>query len=225
MGMGEPLANYRNVLPVLELLVSDRAYGLSWRRVTVSTSGIVPHIDKLGEDCNVALAVSLHAPNDELRNRIVPINKLHPIDDLLSACWDYAAQHTNRFITFEYVMLKGVNDSDALAANQAEITNALETINRIANNTQFGTKKLLDGTMSQSTISDSHINSFNPTNIDVGTYDITTTATGSGAEATASGSVSGSCVPAPSWQPARSAIPTTAKIGEKRANAAIPCPF
>ena len=111
MGMGEPLANYRNVVPVLELLISDYTFGLSRRRVTISTSGIVPHVEKLGEDCNVSLAVSLHAPNDELRNRIVPINKLHPIDELLDACWRYAAKHANRFITFEYVMLRNVNDS------------------------------------------------------------------------------------------------------------------
>jgi len=111
MGMGEPLANYRNVVPVLRLLISDWGYGLSRRRVTVSTSGIVPHIDRLGDECNVSLAVSLHAPNDELRDSIVPINKLHPIETLLDACWAYAAKHSNRFITFEYVMLRGVNDS------------------------------------------------------------------------------------------------------------------
>lgn len=120
MGMGEPLANYRNVLPVVRLLLSDYAYGLSRRRVTISTSGIVPHIDRLADDCNVSLAVSLHAPNDELRDRIVPINKLHPIDVLLDSCWRYAAKHSNRFITFEYVMLRDVNDSlahaDQLAA-------------------------------------------------------------------------------------------------------------
>lgn len=115
MGMGEPLANYRNVVPVLDLLVSDYAFGMSRRRVTVSTSGIVPHIAKLADDCNVALAVSLHAPNDELRDEIVPINKLHPIDTLLKACWQYAAKRSNRFITFEYVMLDGVNDSLAHA--------------------------------------------------------------------------------------------------------------
>ena len=115
MGMGEPLANYRNVVPVLELLVSDWAYGMSRRRVTVSTSGIVPHINKLADDCNVALAVSLHAPNDELRDQIVPINKLHPISTLLDACWQYAAKRSNRFITFEYVMLRDVNDSIAHA--------------------------------------------------------------------------------------------------------------
>src|SRR5210317_1228888 len=111
MGMGEPLANYRNVVPVLRLLISDWGFGLSRRRVTISTSGIVPLIDKLADDCNVSLAVSLHAPDNELRDKIVPINKLHPIRDLLSACWDYAAKHSNRFITFEYVMLRGVNDS------------------------------------------------------------------------------------------------------------------
>ncbi len=111
MGMGEPLANYRAVLPALTILLSDWAFGFSRRRVTVSTSGIVPHIDKLAADCNVALAVSLHAPNDALRDELVPINKLHPIEDLLDSCWRYAGQHTNRHITFEYVMLKGVNDS------------------------------------------------------------------------------------------------------------------
>jgi len=120
MGMGEPLANYRNVVPVLELLISDWSYGMSRRRVTVSTSGIVPHIEKLSKDCNVALAVSLHAPNDELRDQIVPINRLHPIKTLLDACWQYAASQSNRFITFEYVMLRAVNDSlahaDELAA-------------------------------------------------------------------------------------------------------------
>jgi 23S rRNA (adenine2503-C2)-methyltransferase len=121
MGMGEPLANYRNVVPVLELLVSDWSYGMSRRRVTVSTSGIVPHIDKLADDCNVALAVSLHAPNDELRNQIVPINKLHPIKTLLDACWQYAAKRSNRFITFEYVMLRGVNDSLAQANQLATL--------------------------------------------------------------------------------------------------------
>jgi len=120
MGMGEPLANYRNLLPALDLLLSDYAYGLSRRRITVSTSGIVPQMDKLGDDCNVSLAVSLHAANDSLRNELVPINRLHPIAELLDACWRYAAKRANRFITFEYVMLRGVNDSvrdaDQLAA-------------------------------------------------------------------------------------------------------------
>lgn len=120
MGMGEPLANYRNVVRSVELLLSDCAYGLSRRRVTVSTSGIVPHIDRLGDECNVSLAVSLHASNDTLRNRLVPINKVHPMDELLEACWRYAAKHANRFVTFEYVMMRGVNDAlsqaDELAA-------------------------------------------------------------------------------------------------------------
>jgi 23S rRNA (adenine2503-C2)-methyltransferase len=110
MGMGEPLANYRQLVAALDLLISDLAYGLSRRRVTVSTSGLVPQIDKLGDDCNVSLAVSLHAPNDALRDRLVPINRIHPLGELLEACWRYAAKRANRFITFEYVMLRGVND-------------------------------------------------------------------------------------------------------------------
>jgi 23S rRNA (adenine2503-C2)-methyltransferase len=120
MGMGEPMANFRNVLLVLELLLSDFAYGLSRRRITVSTSGVVPNIEKLGDAQNVSLAVSLHAPNDALRDRLVPINRMHPINELLDACWRYAAKRANRFITFEYVMLRDVNDSlqhaDELAA-------------------------------------------------------------------------------------------------------------
>ncbi len=119
MGMGEPLANYRSVVPALKLLIDDFAYGLSRRRVTVSTSGLVPQMRRLSGDCNVSLAVSLHAPDDELRDRLVPINRLHPIAELLDACWEYAAARSNRHITFEYVMLDGVNDSlrqaDALA--------------------------------------------------------------------------------------------------------------
>lgn len=111
MGMGEPLANYRNLVPALDLLISDYAYGLSRRRITVSTSGLVPQIDRLGDDCNVSLAVSLHAPNDELRDELVPINRIHPLGELLDACWRYAAKRANRFITFEYVMLRGVNDN------------------------------------------------------------------------------------------------------------------
>jgi 23S rRNA (adenine2503-C2)-methyltransferase len=111
MGMGEPLANYRNVVPVIELLLDDQAFGLSRRRVTISTAGMVPQILKLASDCNVALAVSLHAPTDELRDRLVPINRVHPIAELLDACWTYAAGQPSRQITFEYVLLDGVNDS------------------------------------------------------------------------------------------------------------------
>lgn len=110
MGMGEPLANYRNVLPALSLFMDDLAFDLSRRRVTLSTSGLVPQIYKLAEDTNVALAVSLHAPNDELRNELVPINRKHPIAELLKACWHYLDAQNGRSITFEYVMLDGVND-------------------------------------------------------------------------------------------------------------------
>ena len=110
MGMGEPLANYRAVLPALGLFLDDRAFDLSRRRVTLSTSGLVPQIYRLAEDTNVALAVSLHAPNDALRNELVPINRRHPIAELLDACWHYLDAQNGRSITFEYVMLDGVND-------------------------------------------------------------------------------------------------------------------
>ena len=110
MGMGEPLANYKNVLPALQLFMDDRGFDLSRRRVTLSTSGLVPQIYRLAEDTNVALAVSLHAPNDALRNELVPINRRHPIAELLEACWHYLDAQNGRSITFEYVMLDGVND-------------------------------------------------------------------------------------------------------------------
>jgi 23S rRNA (adenine2503-C2)-methyltransferase len=110
MGMGEPLANYRNVVPAMRIFLDDLGYDLSRRRVTLSTSGLVPQIYKLAEQCNVALAVSLHAPNDELRNELVPINRKHPIDELLAACWHYIDRQNGRSVTFEYVMLDGVND-------------------------------------------------------------------------------------------------------------------
>lgn len=110
MGMGEPLANYRNVVPALKILIDDFGFELSRRRVTLSTSGIVPWIDKLAADCNVALAVSLHAPDDALRNELVPINRRYPIAELLDACWRYAKAYSSRQVTFEYVMLDGVND-------------------------------------------------------------------------------------------------------------------
>jgi 23S rRNA (adenine2503-C2)-methyltransferase len=110
MGMGEPLANYRSVVPVAKLLVDDYAFGLSRRRVTISTAGLVPQIRKLADDLNVALAVSLHAPYDELRDQLVPINRRHPIAELLDACWQYAECLASRQVTFEYVMLRDVND-------------------------------------------------------------------------------------------------------------------
>ncbi len=110
MGMGEPLANYRNVVPAMRVFLDDLGYDLSRRRVTLSTSGLVPQIYKLAEECNVALAVSLHAPDDELRNELVPINRKHPIGELLKACWHYIEKQNGRSVTFEYVMLDGVND-------------------------------------------------------------------------------------------------------------------
>ena len=113
MGMGEPLANFDNLVPALRLMLDDNAYGLSRRRVTVSTSGIVPAMDRLAEACPVALAVSLHAPTDGLRDKLVPINRKYPLAELMAACQRYLLHAPRDFITFEYVMLEGVNDSDA----------------------------------------------------------------------------------------------------------------
>jgi len=111
MGMGEPLANYDNVVTAMQVMLDDSAYGLSRRRVTLSTSGLVPAMDRLKEDCPVALAVSLHAPNDALRDEIVPINKKYPLAELMAACLRYLEKAPRDFVTFEYVMLDGVNDS------------------------------------------------------------------------------------------------------------------
>jgi 23S rRNA (adenine2503-C2)-methyltransferase len=121
MGMGEPLANYRNVVPAIRIFLDDLGYDLSRRRVTLSTSGLVPQIYKLAEECNVALAVSLHAPNDELRNELVPINRKHPIAELLAACWHYLDEQNGRSITFEYVMLDGINDKPEHARQLARL--------------------------------------------------------------------------------------------------------
>ncbi|MDO8442595.1 MAG: 23S rRNA (adenine(2503)-C(2))-methyltransferase RlmN [Polaromonas sp.] len=110
MGMGEPLQNYSQLLPALRVMLDDHAYGLSRRRVTVSTSGVVPMMDRLAEDCPVALAVSLHAPEDELRGNLVPLNKKYPIAELLEACSRYQTAAPRDFMTFEYCMLDGVND-------------------------------------------------------------------------------------------------------------------
>jgi len=112
MGMGEPLLNFDNTLSALRLMLDDHAYGLSRRKVTVSTSGIVPAMDKLRDACPVALAVSLHAPNDQLRNVLVPVNKKYPLQELMAACQRYLEKAPRDFITFEYVMLEGVNDSE-----------------------------------------------------------------------------------------------------------------
>ena len=111
MGMGEPLLNYNNVIKTINLLTNDHAFGLSKRRVTVSTSGIIPGIDRLKEDNKVSLAISLHASNDELRSTIVPINRSYPIADLLSSCKRYTEGKDDEPITIEYVMLKDINDS------------------------------------------------------------------------------------------------------------------
>ena len=110
MGMGEPLQNYAAVLPALKTMLDDHAYGLSRRRVTVSTSGVVPRIDRLAQDCPVALAVSLHASNDALRDSLVPLNKKYPLAELMQACQRYLQYAPRDFITFEYVMLDGIND-------------------------------------------------------------------------------------------------------------------
>jgi len=111
MGMGEPLANYDSVVSALRIFLDDNAYGLSRRRVTLSTSGLVPAMDRLREDCPVALAVSLHAGNDPLRDRLVPINRKYPLAQLLAACLRYLDRAPRDFVTFEYVMLDGVNDT------------------------------------------------------------------------------------------------------------------
>ena len=119
MGMGEPLANFRAVVEAVDLLTDNLGFNLSRRRVTVSTSGLVPQIRRLADEARVALAVSLHAPDDELRDVLVPINRRHPIAELLDACWDYVARTNTRDVTFEYVMLAGVNDSPAQARSLA----------------------------------------------------------------------------------------------------------
>jgi 23S rRNA (adenine2503-C2)-methyltransferase len=110
MGMGEPLQNYSALVPALRAMLDDHGYGLSRRRVTVSTSGVVPMMDRLGEDCPVALAVSLHAPTDALRDNLVPLNRKYPLHELMDACRRYLAHAPRDFITFEYCMLQGVND-------------------------------------------------------------------------------------------------------------------
>ncbi len=115
MGMGEPLANYDNTIAALRLMLDDHAYGLSRRRVTVSTSGLVPVMDRLREDCPVALAVSLHAPNDMLRDQLVPINRKYPLKELMAACQRYLDKAPRDFITFEYTMMDGVNDAETHA--------------------------------------------------------------------------------------------------------------
>jgi 23S rRNA (adenine2503-C2)-methyltransferase len=121
MGMGEPLLNFDNVVTAMRLMLDDNAYGLGRKRVTLSTAGHVPGIDKLRQTCPVSLAVSLHAPNDELRDQLVPLNKSYPIAELIDACRRYTAAMPHDHITFEYVMLDRVNDSTAAAADLAKL--------------------------------------------------------------------------------------------------------
>jgi 23S rRNA (adenine2503-C2)-methyltransferase len=121
MGMGEPLQNYAALVPALRTMLSDHGYGLSRRRVTVSTSGVVPMIDKLAQDCPVALAVSLHAPTDALRDDLVPLNRKYPLQELLAACERYLQAAPRDFITMEYCMLAGVNDSPEQARQLAQL--------------------------------------------------------------------------------------------------------
>ena len=121
MGMGEPLLNFDNVVAAMDLMMDDCAFGLSRRRVTLSTAGVVPAIDRLATTCSVSLAVSLHAADDELRNELVPLNKKYPIAELLAACRRYSQAQRNQPVTFEYVMLRGVNDGENQARKLARI--------------------------------------------------------------------------------------------------------
>lgn len=126
MGMGEPLLNFDNVIPALSLMLDDFAYGLSKRRVTVSTAGVVPMMYQLRDITDVALAVSLHAPNDELRNEIVPLNKKYPLKELMAVCREYFKDDNRRSITMEYVMLDGVNDTPEHAKQLIKILNGVK---------------------------------------------------------------------------------------------------
>ncbi len=125
MGMGEPLLNYDATVKALRLMLDDNAYGLSRRRVTLSTSGVVPMIDRLAADCPVALAVSLHAPNDALRDELVPLNRKYPLAELIAACQRYLKVAPRDFITFEYVLLEGVNDRPEQARELVALTRDL----------------------------------------------------------------------------------------------------
>ncbi len=126
MGMGEPLANYANVLAAVKILLDDFGFGLSKRRVTISTSGLVPFIDRLREDVDTALAVSLHAPNDKLRNELVPINRKYPLAELIESCRRYTTGKDRKaHIVYEYVMLEGVNDQPEHARELARLLSGL----------------------------------------------------------------------------------------------------
>ena len=141
MGMGEPLLNFDSVVEAMDIMLDDFAYGLARKRVTLSTAGVVPGIDRLSERCPVSLAVSLHAPDDGLRNELVPLNKSFPIVELLDACRRYAAKNPRQKITFEYVMLDGVNDSPAHARALSKCLRSIPAkVNLIPFNTFPGTR-------------------------------------------------------------------------------------
>ena len=166
MGMGEPLLNYDNVVPAMAIMLDDLSYGLSKRRVTLSTAGVVPAIYKLKSDCPVSLAVSLHAPNDELRNQLVPINKKYPIEQLMQACHDYVSTENRRRITFEYVMLEGVNDSDDIAR---QLIKVIKDIPSKVNLIPFNSVKGIDYQCS----STRQLNRFRDILLDAGIFTIT----------------------------------------------------
>jgi 23S rRNA (adenine2503-C2)-methyltransferase len=139
MGMGEPLLNYEPVLAAMKLMLEDNAYGLSKYKVTLSTAGIVPAMQRLKKDIPVALAVSLHAPNDELRTKIMPINRKYPIADLMAVCRDYYAGQPKRHVTFEYILLRGVNDNLEQAKELAQLLQGIACkINLIPFNSYSG---------------------------------------------------------------------------------------
>jgi len=142
MGMGEPLLNFDSVIDAMSIMLEDQAYGLSKRRVTLSTSGVVPNLNKLAKVTDVALAISLHAPNDSLRNELVPINRKYPIATLFDSIRNYlSGLSENRRVTFEYTMLKGINDSDGLARELSELAKTIRCkINLIPFNPFPGTK-------------------------------------------------------------------------------------
>ncbi len=126
MGMGEPLANYENVVKAMKIMLDDNAYNLSKRKLTLSTSGVIPALNRLKDDCPVSLAVSLHASNDEIRNKIIPLNKKYPIKSLLTACKSYLESAPKDYVTFEYVMLKDVNDSLDYATELVELVRGVK---------------------------------------------------------------------------------------------------
>ncbi len=126
MGMGEPLANYENVVDAMRIMLDDNAYNLSKKKLTLSTSGVIPGLDRLGDDCPVSLAVSLHASNDEVRDKIIPLNKKYPIAALIDACKRYLEKSPKDYVTFEYVMLDGVNDNLEYAKELAQIMRGVE---------------------------------------------------------------------------------------------------